>query len=155
MRLEDYDSFCAVVGGFAELKGKQLSPAAIELYWHAMSSWTLEDFRAAAAHLLKSCEFMPTPADFEKLKRAHEPTAAEAWDSVLSNRPLSDRARRAADIASGRRYIGHLDIERELPHVQRRFFEIYADLSEAEDTRDALPSLAETPLLSDDTPRLT
>ena len=32
----DYDAFCAVVVGFAEIKGKHLSAAAIEIYWRSM-----------------------------------------------------------------------------------------------------------------------
>ena len=70
MQPSDRKAFLEVVVGFAELKGKQLSAPALELYWNAMQGWTIEDFRKAAAHLLQTCEFMPTPKDFNDLKKA-------------------------------------------------------------------------------------
>ena len=92
----DYDAFCAVVVGFAEIKGKHLSAAAIEIYWRSMQHWPLDDFRAAAEQLLRTCEFMPTPKDFEDLRRAAKPTAGEAWLAALDGSrqilPTPDRA---------------------------------------------------------------
>ena len=76
MNAIDRKAFCEIVLGFAELKGKQLSAAAIELYWRSMQHWPLEDFRAAAQQLLRTCEFMPTPKDFEDLRRASKPLTA-------------------------------------------------------------------------------
>jgi hypothetical protein len=36
-----------------------------------------------------------------------------------------------------------LDMEREIPHVQRRFLEIYRELSDVDLAREALPHLSE------------
>lgn len=144
MTQDDYDGFCEVVIGFAELKGKQLSAPAVELFWHAMRHWPLDAFRAAAEQLLRTCQFMPTPKDFQDLLRAGEHTAGEAWDAVYLGRGVvTERARRAAEIASSGRRLGMLDIEREVPHVQRRFIEIYNELTDVEHTRAALPDLEE------------
>ena len=138
----DRESFLEVIIGFAELKGKALSVVALELYWNAMRHWPLEAFRAAAEQLLRTCEFMPTPKDFQDLLRAGEQTAGEAWDAVYLRRgTVTERARRAAEIASSGRALGMLDIEREVPHVQRRFIEIYNELTDVEQTRAALPNL--------------
>ena len=86
-----------IVIGFAELKGKKLSTPALELYWTAMQAWDLQDFRAAANHLLKTCEFMPTPKDFEDLRKAGRMKAGEAWAFVL------DRVRKGASHWEGMR----------------------------------------------------
>src|SRR4051812_2232876 len=79
MTLDDFNAFSAVVVGFGELRGRKLSPEAIELYFRAMGSWSLADFKAAAELLLRTSQFMPTPFDFEQLRKAGRPTAAEAW----------------------------------------------------------------------------
>jgi hypothetical protein len=141
MTPEDRKPFLEIVIGFAELKGKQLSAPALELYWNAMQHWTIEEFSQGAQALLLSCAFMPTPKDFEDLRRAAEPTAAEAWEQ-LGTGDATPRAIRAAEIASNGRYIGHLDIERELPHVMRRFMDIYRELTDVEQTRQAAPQIA-------------
>lgn len=143
MERADYRPFCEVVLGFAELKGKQLSAPALELYWRALQHWSLADFRLAAEQLVRTSEFMPTPKDFEDLRKAGDETAAEAWDAVFFKRgAVTPRARRAAELAAGGRYLGHLDLEREVPHVQRRFMEIYRELADVEQTRGAVPQIA-------------
>lgn len=144
MTLDDYDSFCAVVVGFAELRGRQLSAEAIELYWHAMQSWSLDDFKRGANALLNSSKFMPTPYDFEQLRRAGELKPPEAWVLVLSGAALDPNSRiyRAAQCVGGQYAVRHANTERDLPHVERRFLEAYAQLSEVEPIREALPQIA-------------
>jgi hypothetical protein len=111
-----------------------------------MRHWTLADFQLAAGHLLRTCEFMPTPADFENLRKAAQPTGGEAWEMVLRNQAApGSRAMRAAEIVGGRYYITHCDIERDLPHVQRRFLEIYDELTDVDEVREALPQIAPPP----------
>lgn len=153
----DRKPFVEVVIGFAELKGKALSAPAIELYWRALQHWELDDFRDAAEHLLRSCEFMPVPKDFEDLRRAGEPTAGEAWEAVFLGRgEATPRAWKAAQIASSGRYLGHMDLEREVPHVQRRFLEIYDELTDVESVREAVPQLTDQntrPRIRHDGPR--
>ena len=148
MEPRDYDSFAEVIAGFAELKGKQLSAPAIELYWRAMKHWRIEDFRAAAEHLLRRCEFMPVPKDFEDLRRASEPTAAEAWATALQNCGCwrtggapNGRIARAAETVGGFRAIAMAHTERDLPHIQRRFMQAYDELTDVEETRQAVPEV--------------
>lgn len=144
MTPDDRKPFLEVVIGFAELKGKALSAPALELYWNAMQHWPLDAFRAAAQQLVRTCQWMPTPKEFEDLLRAAEPTAGEAWDAVyLGHGELTPRAARAALIASNGRRLAMLDIEREIPHVQRRFLEIYDELTDVEQTREVLPYLGD------------
>lgn len=150
MTPNDFDKFSEVVVAFAELKGRQLSPPAIELYWRAMHDWTLVDFRQAAEHLLRSCEFMPTPKNFEDLRKAGEPTAAEAWTTALTScvcwrRPddlPTGRIARAAAAVGGFRAIAMADEEHALPHIQRRFLDAYNEFMDVDPVREALPQIA-------------
>lgn len=150
MTLDDFDEFCEVVVGFAELKGKQLSPAALKLYFRAVQSWDLQEFKAAAEHLLCTSEFMPTPKNFTDLRNAGKPTAHEAWETAFANctswrtgdskaGELIDRVVRSI---GGYRAIAMADQERDLPHIQRRFLEAYEDLSKVEPARQAVPQIA-------------
>jgi hypothetical protein len=154
MTENDFDSFSAVVVGFAELKGKQLSAAAIRLYWGAMQNWNLQDFTAAAEQLLLTSEFMPTPKEFEDLRKAGRPTTGEAWiaaraamrDASWSDieasgftcgNALIDRAVRAI---GGYGAIGMCETDK-LHFLERRFAEHYQDLEGVEDVRRVLPQL--------------
>src|SRR5688572_11767252 len=56
----------------------------MELFWNAMQAWSIEDFSAAANELIRKCEFMPTPKDFEDLRKAGRKTPGEAWAEVLA-----------------------------------------------------------------------
>lgn len=151
MRSTDRAEFMRVMNGLAAIKGKELTPEALSLWWSAMQGWSIEDFKAAASHLVSSCQFMPSPYDFQQLRLAGEPTASEAWESVLSGAPLvaGSREDRAARIACGSGQFGirHADIERDLPFIQRRFLDAYNELKDADSVREALPQIAQTPRL--------
>lgn len=151
MNAGDRKKFLEVVVGFAELKGKQLSVAALELYWRSLQHWSLPDFLAAAEQLVRTAEFMPTPKDFEDLRKAARPTSGEAWilaretarnwrplrQNVSSGDPFVDRIARAV---GGYRAIAMHDSDK-LHFLERRFAEHFAAMQEASETRDALPSL--------------
>lgn len=160
MRQQDFEAFSEVVVGFAELKGKQLSPAAIKLYWNAMRHWDLEEFRAAANELLRRCEFMPTPKDFEDLRKAGRLTAPEAWERaraasgsaiqcghVTHNGSCGDELiDRAVRGIGGYGAIAMCDRDK-LPFLERRFTEAYQTIQDAHEIREALPELAPDPML--------
>lgn len=155
MTESDYDAFAAIIVGFAELKGRALSSAAIRLYWGAMHHWDLEDFRNAAEHLLSTSEFMPTPKQFEDLRKAGRPTAGEAWDRAVKacgsaidcgrvtrrgtcGDPLIDAAVRAM---GGYGAIAMCETEK-LPFLERRFAEHYVEIQGSETARTEVPALA-------------
>lgn len=151
MTNDDFDEFSKVVVAFAELKGKELSTPAQKLYFRALKHWSLSEVKRAAEHLLRTCEFMPTPKQFEDLRRAGEPVAAEAWTAALAacvnwRKPEAlptGRIARAAAAVGGFRAIAMADAERDLPFVQKRFLEAYNDLTDVEPVRQALPQIAE------------
>jgi hypothetical protein len=144
MKTEDFDSFCEVVVGMAELKGKQLSSVAIQLYFNSLRHWPIDEFRRAAEHLLRDLTWMPQPSDFERLRHAGEPTAGEAWEIVLSGQPLQEGSRieRAARICGGQSAIRRANVERDLQFIQRRYMDAYGELQDVDKVRDALPRIA-------------
>jgi len=149
MAPEDRKTFLEIVVGFAELKGKSLSAPALELYWNAMQHWSIADFQQAANHLVRSCEFMPTPKDFEDLRKAGRPTSGEAWIKARETarrgwgmkscgNPLIDRAARAI---GGFDAIGMCDIDK-MHFLERRFCEHFEAMQESEEVRQDLPMIA-------------
>lgn len=161
MKPEDYDRFCEIILGFAELRGRELSPPAIELYWRAMQDWELAEFSAAAEHLLRTCEWMPTPFQFEQLRRAGRMTAGEAWDRVLevtrtgryrecgSGSVVSPFVDRVVRDIGGYRSIAMCETDK-LQFREHRFVDHYRELEHAEHVRGGVPQIAraEWPRLS-------
>jgi hypothetical protein len=143
MQPTDRAEFVRTLNGLAAIKGKELTAEALGLWWSAMAKWSIDDFKGAASHLVGSCQFMPSPYDFEQLKRAAEPTSSEAWLSVLHGYPLrpGSREARAAAVVGGQYNIRMANVERELPHLARRFKEAYEELSDVDSVREALPQI--------------
>lgn len=152
MRPDDRKAFLEIVIGFAELKGKQLSAPALELFWNAMQHWSIEDFRAAANHLVGTCQFMPTPKDFEDLRRAQRPSADEAWlkarkslqwtvNGYVERPGIDPLVAKALRSIGGANALAMCD-EDKLHFLERRFVQVYESLQDSNDTRAALPQIA-------------
>lgn len=137
----DKPEFVRVLVGMASLKRVELTAEALDLWCAAMSEWSIDDFKAAASHLVKSHEWMPTPYHFEQLRRAGEPTAHEAWENVLGNCSLlpGSREARAAAMVGGQYAIRMANVEKDLPFIAKRFREIYDELQDVDSSRRALP----------------
>ena len=80
----DRPEFVRVLNSLAAIRRVDLTEDAYELWWQSMKDWPIDDFKDAAGYLLKNCQFMPTPFDFEQLRKKSEPSAREAWASVIS-----------------------------------------------------------------------
>jgi hypothetical protein len=154
MQQADFQRFRAVMTGMAKVYEREIDGALLDAYWLALRDWSLADFEAAAAHLMRTSKFMPRPADFHELREAGRPTAAEAWlkaveasagaiscGRVMTVRtcgdPLIDRAVRAI---GGYGAIAMCD-EDKLHFLERRFAEHYESIQDAEEVRAALPQL--------------
>lgn len=151
----DFDEFSDVLVAFAELKSRQLSPVAIMLFWNTMrGGWELAEFKAAAEHLLRTCDWLPTPKHFEDLRKAGRPTAGEAWDRARKasgtaivcgqvthngtcDDELIDRAVRAIGGYGG---IAMCKTE-DLHFFEKRFMEHYESMRDADDIREAVPQI--------------
>lgn len=146
MAPSDGKRFNDLVRGMARMYGQDIDKLVTDAYWLALRDWEYADFEAAAAHLMANSKFMPRPADFNALRKAGEPTAAEAWDVVLSGAALepTSRAARAARTLGGQQHIRRMNIERELPFARRDFIAAYEDLTDVDPVRDALPQIAAT-----------
>lgn len=148
----DKPEMARILIALAEIKpGGKITPAALDLWFSAMADWTLAEFREAAGRLMRSEQFFPNPWHFEQLrKQAGAMTAGEAWAAALEHvrrgrhhyggkaAPEIERAVRAI---GGWRVLGHTP-EDELRHVERRFAQHFAEISEAADVREDLPALA-------------
>ena len=151
----DKAQFAKVVLGFAEIKGKQLSLAAVDLYWMAMQNWSIENFKQAAVLLLQRCEYMPTPKDFEDLRKASPLTAGEAFALAVKRcgsaiqcgqvtmngtcgDPFVDAVVRAI---GGYGAIAMCDHDK-LHYLERRFSEHYETMRNSEDIREEVPQIA-------------
>lgn len=140
--------FRDVIRGLCKVFGAEADAVLLDAYWLALREWPLGEFETAAAHLLRTCKFMPRPADFTGLQRLAELGPHEAWQEAMarcggwrdgSAGRIGDRVDRAVQCVASYRMLAMADIEEELPHIQRRFLEAYEQLSESEPVREALP----------------
>ncbi len=154
MDAENREEFFQVLIGMAEIKSKEMTTEAFEIWWNAMQAWEISEFKKAAGYLLKNCQFMPTPYDFEQLRKKGETSAHEAWATVLAHAEgpwrkgvlgdaLTDRA---VGMLGGYRVIALTDKDK-LGFLERRFLDHYNDFQDTQDVREALPNLSERPRL--------
>ncbi len=150
MKPTDQDQFLEVVLGLAEMFGKKLLEVGLELYWRSLKHWGIEDFRTAASHLTRICQFMPVPHDFERLRRAASDTPGEAWAKVLAHCESGSwrigshdngKIDNAVRMLGGYRLIALTPLDK-LGFLERRFTEHYAAIEEVETIRVALPQIA-------------
>lgn len=153
MQPTDADPFRNIMRGMCKLYAQEPDAVLLDAYWLALGSWTLAEFSQAAAHLMANTKFMPRPADFNDLRKASRPVAAEAWVKAIqscstawrpsgyhagtSGDPLIDNAVRAI---GGYAAIAQCEQDK-LHFLERRFTEIYESMQDANDVRQALPQL--------------
>lgn len=135
----------------AAMKKIPLTPESIDLWWACMSDWEIDNFKDAAIRLLKTCQFMPQPSDFQELLKADEPTSGEAFAIartwlVYSPYGYTVHPDTPPNIAAAIHAIGGADAiaiceMSKLHFVERRFCEHYEQITEAEETRHALPGI--------------
>ena len=161
MQTNDREQFLRVLNGMAAMKKTQLTPESLDLWWACMADWDIADFKAAAIHVLKTTDFMPTPKDFEDLRKAGRMKAGEAWALVLDrvrkgssrwdydppklnsrfeppDNPVIDAAVRAI---GGYQAIA-MHEEATLHFLERRFCEHFESIGEAREIRAAVPAIA-------------
>jgi hypothetical protein len=145
--------FVAALAELASLKpAAKLTALQYAAWWSAMrTTWTLQAFREACAHLASAVEFMPSPFHFEQLRKASEETAAEVWPRVLAfvrsgeyryGAQLEGRAHRAVIAMGGYDALGMAETK-DTHFREKRFAEIWEELGDVENARAALPHLAD------------
>lgn len=152
MQATDKADFLKVMNGIAAMRKSTLIPEVLDLWWACMADWKLEDFKAAAIQVLKTSTFMPMPKDFEDLRKAGRETAGEVfagirqWLVYTANGytldPKTPRAIYSAIRAMGGPNAYAMCDEEKLPFLERRFCEHYDQITEAHDSREAVPQIA-------------
>ncbi len=152
MQPNDKPQFLAALNELAALKpGAKLTVEAYAGWWNALREhWTIDEFRSACAQLARTCEFMPNPYHFEQLRKAGRLTAGEAWAAVREiartrGTPHEDPRVNAAVHALGGYFAIGMTNTDQMPFLERRFAEHYESISDAEDTREAVPQIAGPP----------
>ena len=145
MQPSDFEKFRNLLFGMAKLYDKEIDGTTLDAYWLALRDWEVDDFQDAAALLMQTKNFMPRPADFHALKKAQGPGPNEAWEIAMGRDRLrlqpEDLITKAVRIVGGYTRIAMADVEKDLPHIMRRFLAAYQELSDAEEAREALPDL--------------
>ena len=159
MDSSDRTEFVRVLNGLAAIKRVDLTEDAYELWWQSMKSWPIDGFKDAAGYLLKNCQFMPTPYDFEQLRKKNAPSAREAWATALAHAEGAWRKGVLGDVLTdqvvetlgGYRLIALTNSDK-LGFLERRFMDAYNDLSDTGGVREALPNLSKRPQLQNSSP---
>ena len=149
MQQADKPEMVRILVGLAEMKpGGKITPEALDLWFLSLADWTLDEFRAAAVHLMKHAEFFPNPFHFEQLRKANRMTAGEAWAAAVQHArgawrsgPAVPEVERAVQAIGGWMVLAHANID-SLQFIERRFTDAFADLETAVATREALPQIA-------------
>jgi hypothetical protein len=150
MRQADYQRFKVAMTGMAKVYERELDVLLLDAYWLALRSWSLQEFEAAAGHLMSTSEFMPRPSAFNALRQAARPTAGEAWAKALHHAaksgyrkgPLGDSFIDAVVCVLGGYKVIAMCEESRLHFLERRFCEHYEAKQDSEAVRDALPEIA-------------
>lgn len=155
----DRPEFVRVLNGLAAIKRVDLTKEAYELWWQSMKNWPIDEFKKGASYLLKNCQFMPTPYDFEQLRKKGEPSAHEAWATALAHAEGAWRQGVIGDamtdqvvaMLGGYSLIALTNSDR-LGFIERRFMDAYNDLLDRNGVREALPSLTKRAWIQNSSP---
>ncbi len=124
-----------------------------------MKDWSIDGFKDAAGYLLKNCQFMPAPYDFEQLRKKGEVSAHEAWAMALHHADgawrqgvLGDALTDRVIGALGGYSVIALTHKDKLGFLERRFLDAYNDLLDTSVVREALPDLTERTRIKNGSP---
>lgn len=155
MKPEDKAEFAQTVTAAAAHKRMTLTSLDHRFWWEGMQDWTLADFQAAMFRLIKTEDFMPTMKHFEDLRKAGRLTAGEAFAKALgwarsgaynhpAKTPEAILIDRVVAALGGWSAISGSDPEK-VHFLERRFVEHFETISDATDTREALPQISAQP----------
>ncbi len=159
MDSNDKPEFVRVITSLAAIKGKDLTKDVLLLWWQCLKDWPVDDFKNAAGYLLKNCQFMPTPFDFEQLRKKGEVSAHEAWAMALRHADgawrqgvLGDALTDQVAATLGGYSVIALTHKDKLGFLERRFLDAYKDLLDTSVVRKALPDLTERTRIQNGSP---
>lgn len=90
MNDNDRPEFAIVIAALCETFGREASKATTYGYWLGLSDLSLSSVKDAATKAIRSCKFMPTPAELRELAGVTNATdrALLAWAAVEKAAPL-------------------------------------------------------------------
>jgi hypothetical protein len=152
MQPTDFQAFKLIMAGMGRVFSADTDGVMLDAYWLALKSWPLDEFEAAAAHLLANSQFMPKPADFNQLRKtAGEHSAGEAWAKVLHTirtmnpweaMPSVDPKTDAVVCQLGGYRALAMTKSDDMHWREKRFAELWEDAGEVVEARKALPATA-------------
>jgi hypothetical protein len=139
MKASDAKRFAGILYATFEVYGQQPSKMAVDIWWNALSEYTIEQVEGAlAAHIrdADSGQFKPKPADvIRKIDGSREDKAAmaaRAWARVMDHMNTTDSAifddpaiHYAIQTTFGTWVKAGLMTEKEAPFKQRDFIQAY------------------------------
>ncbi len=150
MQSADFQRFKSVMAGMGRVFGADADGVLLDAYWLALRDWSLPEFEEAAAHLMRTIEFMPRPSAFVALRKVGAETAGEAWGRVLARVrtmwptervSVDPRIDRVVHAMGGYAALCATDSS-SMPFREKRFAELWEELGTAEHARESLPLLA-------------
>lgn len=145
MRPEDEPEFAKALDAMASMFTRELDDPAILLYWGAVQSITIDQFKAAIVIAAASCRHFPPPVELlEFVAPAPSPMlqAAEAWPEVVrlagrSNGDHSDPiAAKVIQLMGGGRVLGGTGTKELEVWGRKRFMELYSEVALREDQKE-------------------
>lgn len=147
MQQNDFPQFKSIMAGMGRMFGAEVDGVLLDAYWLALRDWTLPDFEAASSRLMQVSKFMPRPAEYTALRKAGQQTAGEAWAVVAEyNRrgqygaSPGGKTDRVIQAMGGYGALATMTTD-EMQFRAKRFAELWDEIGDAEETRQALPSV--------------
>lgn len=150
MQPGDREEMARILVSLAEMKpGAKITAESLELWFQAMQGWSIEEFRAAAQHLMLSEEYFPNPWHFAQLRKAQRMTSGEAWAIALQhvrsgnyhNAPSHPEVERAVTAMGGWKIIAWSTVD-SLPFLEKRFAAHFDQLADVAQVREHVPALS-------------
>jgi hypothetical protein len=88
MQENDIGEFGKIILGLSEIFGGEMSPIAIDIYFNALSDFTIDEVSKGISSVVKSRVYngMPKPAEIiEAISGSSNVQAITAWDEVLTD----------------------------------------------------------------------
>ncbi len=150
MNSADRQEFFETVAAMGLMHGCKLDAPELRLWFELFAqTWTLAEFREAAAYLLQTSRWMPKPAEFFELREGATPDPAKAWGTVIDHargtwrqsRTCGDPIADSVVQTLGGWFALAMSTERDLAFRRREFVDTYRDFAERDQVVNALPDL--------------
>lgn len=150
--------FAAMLATLATTFNRPVTELLADAYWTALQDIPPNDLRAAVTECLRSCRFMPTPAEIrEKCQPNHALAAATEWQALIASfrghpHQLAPITQRVLKLLGGPETLGNRSPQENDTWTRREFLRLYellanspaaaAALTEGHHTQAPQPNVA-------------